>query len=121
MNILIVSYTVAERTDPTLTDVLQSFNQLGINTDSLIEYLENVELPQLPGPALPPLPLPVPQGKHVHNVTSRKAVCSKKRSGPDKREEGSAGEGEEEESDDDGVIPIHLPPLPIMTKDNEGN
>ena len=112
---------IAERTDPSPFDVLQAFNQLDISIESLEAYFEKVEAPQLPGTPPPLLPVPVSQGKHVHNVTSRK-VCHKK--GHVSREEGSAGEGEEEEeeeeSEEDEIIPVHLPPLPLMTKDKEG-
>ncbi|XP_011408227.2 PREDICTED: transcription initiation factor TFIID subunit 3-like [Amphimedon queenslandica] len=110
----------AERTDPSPFDVLQAFNQLDISIESLEAYFEKVEAPQLPGTPPPLLPVPVSQGKHVHNVTSRKACHHKK--GPVSREEGSAGEGEEEEeeeSEEDEMIPIHLPPLPLVTKDKE--
>lgn len=117
-------FLTAQRTNSNLFDVFQTFDQLNIDTDSLLEYHNNVHVPPSSVSLPPSLPLPSVQ-RHVHTGNNKYIFRGsiKRSEGNIVGEEGSAGEEREEEEEEEEEweeIPGHLPPLPLMNTKEEG-
>ena len=104
----------AERTEPNLIDLYQTFCDHGIDQNSLLDYFQNVDT----GPPISPLPsLPVSRPHtHVNNGNEVRIVRKKTPhvgvvNFDSKMEDGSAGEEMEDEEEEE-TIPGYLPPLP---------
>ena len=126
------SFSSADRAEPNTLDLLKTFQDLGINERSLLDYVQNVDVGS--APLLPLLPVAHPQN-HLFNGPEQKIIRKIKSTKSELsvitiQEEGSAGkdndkleEEEEEEEEDDEEweeLPGYLPPLPKIRKNTKG-
>ena len=137
---------VDSHTVPHLKDICNTFQELGITTDGLEEYIANVNLGVALEKRPPSLPIPCPQthifdGDDIRVLRKEKTMFGDDADNEDKMEQETvqlATEGkegvdsmevteelkgkEEEESDEEEweEIPGYLPPFPKPDKDKTG-